>query len=58
VLGVALQFTVMVMGHRKGEGVSSPRGAANSAGAAAEVSTKAAEPAANGRSQDDTAMVN
>jgi hypothetical protein len=58
VLGAALQFTVMVMGHRKGEAVSSPRGVASPASTAAALSNKAAEPAANGRSQDDTAMVN
>lgn len=52
------EFTVMVMGHRKGEAVSSPRGVASPASAAAALSNKAAEPAANGRSQDDTAMVN
>lgn len=54
----AVQFTVMVMGHRKSEGVSSPRGVASPSSAAAALSDKAAEPAAIGRSQDDTAMVN
>jgi hypothetical protein len=52
VLCCAVQFTEMVMGHRKVEGVSSPRGDGASS------SSKPAEAAVStGRAQDDTAMV-
>lgn len=53
-----LQFTEMVMGHRKSEGVASPRGTSSAAAALNSKAAEATEPAANGHAKDDTAMVN
>lgn len=47
-----VQFTEMVMGHRKAEGVSSPRTNGNGA-----LSSKAAEATPVAAAADDTAMV-